>query len=670
MDDCATLPDATRAPSARVAWGPAALRCWTVFARELASTIRQPTTHVLHVVFVLVAAAAVTRPWDWAWPDNTQGNGPSHTVLLQHSVVTSLFLAELLLVSFAAPLLTTMIVVEERERRTLDLLLITPLSGREIILAKFSARMFHLLVLVALFTPVFLASLALDRSSVGTLLAHQSLVVTSAVWTGAVGLFFSATAYRGRQAVIRTGSFLLLQTAALPILVSWFAAGGDEELNSCLLSPITISLVRLMTWYPGKPDLLASWPFAAAFYLAGSAGLLAAAVLFFRGPSPEVGPADANPARVYWPVPPVRMACLRLEPHVYWPDSFPHEEFDRPRSGDVARQDLDPISWCCVAALWAAAVCIALLFLLSEHGWRAWQKRSWLLPLGVLAAAGIRCVKLWRGPHVGFALRWLEGALRGPIAPSRTALLEFTWAAFVLSVVSSATVCFRFKFPSRVIEDEFGLALSVEVGVLIALSALGVGIPACRAVQSGRFELLRMAPVSPARLLAARCHRTIMEACPFVGLVLLHLFDHLRQNERVPEWPILFFAGTLVSILSAHGFLALYLSLRLRRLPVVLGMHVALAIVFCGIVPMLFGAFDTSGRAAESWFASSLREAAHAVNPFALFIGLDAALRGLGYSGGAIPRCLWTGLVAHAAMALGLATWTLFRFDRLVRGKA
>lgn len=120
------------------------------------------------------------------------GYGQQHTATgLAQMLFETLTLTQWFLVAFIAPALTTGAISMEREQRTMDLLIITPLSRFAIVWGKFASAMAFVMVLILCGMPLVAALFLLGGVDLTTMLMrYLGMLVTGAVGS-ALGLAMS-----------------------------------------------------------------------------------------------------------------------------------------------------------------------------------------------------------------------------------------------------------------------------------------------------------------------------------------------------------------------------------------------------------------------------------------------------------------------------------------------
>ncbi|HYG60736.1 MAG TPA: ABC transporter permease subunit [Symbiobacteriaceae bacterium] len=110
--------------------------------------------------------------------------------------------AQFALLLFSAPGLTAGAIAGEREKQTLDLLLITRLSAFQVVVGKLGAAVSFTLLLMFAGLPVFSLLFLLGGIALEALLRTVVVYVVTVLFVGAIGLYFSSVFKRTQAAVI------------------------------------------------------------------------------------------------------------------------------------------------------------------------------------------------------------------------------------------------------------------------------------------------------------------------------------------------------------------------------------------------------------------------------------------------------------------------------------
>jgi len=151
-------------------------------------------------------------------PEGGPGRGPEIGVPLFITLST----LQLFLIIFIVPGLTGGAIAGERDRRTLDLLLSTPVPSWGIVLGKFFSSLSYALLLLGASLPVF--SLAFLFGGVSPRQVALSFLISTAtaLTLGAVGIFISTLIRRGQIATVLTYAvafFMVLGTGIISLFL-------------------------------------------------------------------------------------------------------------------------------------------------------------------------------------------------------------------------------------------------------------------------------------------------------------------------------------------------------------------------------------------------------------------------------------------------------------------
>ncbi len=111
---------------------------------------------------------------------------------LGKSIFTALFLAELVLIYFIAPGLTSGAITSERERQTLDILKTTLITPRAMIYGKLGPAVIYLLLLIFTTVPIVSITFMFGGAGIPEMLIASILLLLTGIFLCALGIFFSS----------------------------------------------------------------------------------------------------------------------------------------------------------------------------------------------------------------------------------------------------------------------------------------------------------------------------------------------------------------------------------------------------------------------------------------------------------------------------------------------
>src|SRR5262245_55478639 len=200
---------------------------------ELVSSSRRVRYFIVRVIYaVLLLIVLWTRyQTTMRWQTNADGSvDPSVLAEFATEFFETFAVMQVLAVLLLTAPLVAGTIAEEKDRRPLDHLLVTDLRDWEIVYGKFTARMLHLLSLIAVGWPVLALLMLLGGVAMANVLALFAITASTALAIGALSIWASVQARRGHDAVIRVFviGLALLLLPALAEEFGWFSGTGPD----------------------------------------------------------------------------------------------------------------------------------------------------------------------------------------------------------------------------------------------------------------------------------------------------------------------------------------------------------------------------------------------------------------------------------------------------------
>lgn len=194
-----------------------------VLQRELLTNLRMTRAFVLLLVYQTALGAVVY----FAWPQQTRLEA---NAVAARRLVDLFFLGQYILASLMAPSFAAAAITGEKERKTYEMLLASPLRPAAIVLGKLLAALTHLAILVFASLPIVMLCLPLGGVSLYEVLAAYLGLSLSVVTFGMISI--ACSSYFQRTASSLVASYLLILPLALLAVVAWqaFAASGERRL--------------------------------------------------------------------------------------------------------------------------------------------------------------------------------------------------------------------------------------------------------------------------------------------------------------------------------------------------------------------------------------------------------------------------------------------------------
>ena len=206
-----------------------------VLQRELIVNLRMKRAFVLLLVYQLALAVVVFS----AWPQQAQLEANSDQA---RSLVNLFFLGQYVLASLMAPSFAAGTITGEKERKTYEMLLASPLQPSAICIGKLVSSLAHLALLIFASLPIVMLCIPLGGVSLYEVLAAYLGLILSVLIFGAISV--ACSSYFQRTSASLVASYLFVLPLALGAISLW---AGLEELGRFRLL-LTMSVLPLLAF--------------------------------------------------------------------------------------------------------------------------------------------------------------------------------------------------------------------------------------------------------------------------------------------------------------------------------------------------------------------------------------------------------------------------------------
>ncbi len=200
-----------------------------VLQRELLVNLRTHRSFVLLLGYQLVLAAVVY----FAWPQESRLEANAEAA---RRLVDLFFIGQYILASMMAPSFAAGTITGEKERKTYEMLLASPMRPAAIVLGKLVASLAHLAILIFASLPIVMLCLPLGGVSLYEVLAAYLGLTLSVVTFGMISV--ACSSYFQRTAASLVASYLLILPLVLLGVLAWRAFEASGQLR--LLLTVTV----------------------------------------------------------------------------------------------------------------------------------------------------------------------------------------------------------------------------------------------------------------------------------------------------------------------------------------------------------------------------------------------------------------------------------------------
>lgn len=273
-----------------------------VFVREAITSPRRPNLYVIRAVYVAVLLVLMCTAWlvlaGTQIVRNVGDMARFGSILFQ--IVAPLQLA---IMVFLAAMVAASAVAQEKDRRTLILLLMTRMSNLELVLGKLGASLLQVLTMWAAALPVFLLLTLFGGVSFGQVVRVFAVTLMTVLAAGSLGSTIALWREKTFQTLAMTALILVLWIGvweAVAVVLPGMSVGGlSADVWLAGLSPLRAILAACQPQIAAA-DAAGTWQDGVTLFLVASAlGIvllngIAIALVRVWNPSREIRPGQAE----------------------------------------------------------------------------------------------------------------------------------------------------------------------------------------------------------------------------------------------------------------------------------------------------------------------------------------------------------------------------------------
>ena len=204
-----------------------------VGVKELRGRMRGRRAFIILTVYLLLLggfAWMVELIMERTYSYGFGGNGTYATAAIGQGIFAALLMLETLQVAFLAPSSTAGAISLEREKQTLDLLIVTPISSLAIVLGKLLSALVYVWLLIAASIPLTAVVFVYGGVGPDDVLRGYFVLIVTALGLGSFGLFCSSLVKRTQAATaITIFGVLVMSIGSVFILIFWQAMSTADN---------------------------------------------------------------------------------------------------------------------------------------------------------------------------------------------------------------------------------------------------------------------------------------------------------------------------------------------------------------------------------------------------------------------------------------------------------
>jgi ABC-2 type transport system permease protein len=245
-----------------------------IVIKELRSRMRGPRAFVILTAFLLLLGLFTYGLYRIVTYSSNMGGGATLGAVIGRTVFIGLAFFELMLVCLFTPALTAGAISSEEERKTLDILLATPLRAASVLWGKLISALTYVFLLILAAVPLASIVFILGGVTTSDLLDSLAILALCAVAFGTLGLFFSVLLRRTGRATVASYIVLLLLMFGIYFIYAFVAVTMRTEPPRSILYASPIAAMAAAAGGDVQPSTISAMagPFPSILWLlSGSA---------------------------------------------------------------------------------------------------------------------------------------------------------------------------------------------------------------------------------------------------------------------------------------------------------------------------------------------------------------------------------------------------------------
>ena len=204
-----------------------------VGVKELRGRMRGRRAFVILTIYLVLLAGfawMVELIMERSFNSGFGGSAGTASASIGQGVFAALLMLETLQVAFLAPASTAGSISQEREKQTLELLVVTPISSLAMVVGKLFSALIYVWLLIAASIPLTAIVFVYGGVAPDDVLRGYIVLIVTALGFGALGLLASSLVKRTQAAIaISVFAVLFLSIGTLFLLVFWQAMGSSDS---------------------------------------------------------------------------------------------------------------------------------------------------------------------------------------------------------------------------------------------------------------------------------------------------------------------------------------------------------------------------------------------------------------------------------------------------------
>jgi ABC-2 type transport system permease protein len=258
-----------------------------IFDKEMRVSSRRRRNYALRFLYIGLFTFLVAVAWlDTLVHATSSVYQASRMAAAGQSIVTTILWFQFLAAQAIAVVMLSTSISDEIYKRTLGVLMTTPIGSFQIVIGKLMSRLLQIVLLLAISLPLLAVVRVFGGIPWGFLLCGLCVTLTTVVFVGSLSLFFSIFTRQAYAAIIQTVLAMGFLFGGIPVILAILT---DRVVSpptlmrwlSCF-NPFVVMGAAMEALYMARPAVVFVWPLHCAVMLGLSALLLLLAMILVR----------------------------------------------------------------------------------------------------------------------------------------------------------------------------------------------------------------------------------------------------------------------------------------------------------------------------------------------------------------------------------------------------
>jgi ABC-2 type transport system permease protein len=258
-----------------------------IFDKEMRVSSRRRRNYALRFLYIGLFTCFVASVWlDSIVHSTSSVYQTSRMAVAGLSIVTTILLFQFFAAQAIAVVMLSTSISDEIYKRTLGVLMTTPIGSFQIVIGKLTSRLLQIVLLLAISLPLLAVVRVFGGVPWSYLLCGLCVTLTTVVFVGSLSLFFSIFTRQAYAAIIQTILTMGFLFGGIPVIVAFLTdriyAPATVVRGLSYVNPFVVMITAAEALVTARPTVVVNWPLHCGIMVGLSGLVLLLAMIFVR----------------------------------------------------------------------------------------------------------------------------------------------------------------------------------------------------------------------------------------------------------------------------------------------------------------------------------------------------------------------------------------------------